>query len=88
MIRRVRRGVLVRGAALVVAAALIAMLGFLLLFQVTRPVADVPVSGATHAGPNANAGTDLECGRGVECGPDNPAVRVAPSPVIGPKVVP
>jgi hypothetical protein len=37
-----------------------------------------PISGATQAVPNVNAGADLHCPNHVECGPDNPAITPAP----------
>ena len=62
----------------------------LLAFEITssRPAFSGPVSGPTRPGPNSGAGVDLQCGNGQECGPDNPAVRVAPTLPIGPKIQP
>ena len=76
-----------RGWAVVV---VLAGLMVLLALQLTSPrsTQSGPVSGPTRPGPNAETGVDLECGNGQECGPDNPPVRVAPTPPIGPKVQP
>jgi hypothetical protein len=77
-------------AASIAALAGIAILVLLLAFVALQPppIAAPMMSGPTRAGPNTNSGVDLECAPGGECGPDNPAIRVAPTPPIGPKILP
>jgi hypothetical protein len=89
MFRAIDRVSQVSAPALIAAAAGIAILVLLLAFiAFSRPSIPAPVSGPTRPGPNSNSGVDLECGAGAECGPNNPAVRVAPTPLTGPKILP
>jgi hypothetical protein len=85
----IHRAALGHPRALLTAALAIGLLILLLAFQTMQPaVAGQPISVPMTRGANTNSGVDLVCGGTAECGPDNPAVKVAPSPKIGPKVQP
>jgi hypothetical protein len=89
MFRAIDRMSPLSGPASIAAVTAIAILVLLLAFVAFQPPPiAAPVSGPSKPGLYTNGGVDLECGGGAECGPDNPAVRVAPSPVIGPKILP
>ena len=80
---------LCRRLALIATVPAIALLILVLAFHAMQVGAiSGPVSSPTKGGAIVHSGVDLQCGVGTECGPDNPAVGVAASPVIGPKVVP
>jgi hypothetical protein len=72
----------------IVAATGAVIVAVFLAIGAMRPMAGPPMSGPTHSTLGGNAGVDLVCGGGTECGPDNPAIGVAPSPGLGPKVQP
>jgi hypothetical protein len=87
---RIRDRELVRSRLrwIIVAAGTVVLVVFLASGAMQPVAAPATTSGATHVTPGGDAGVDLVCGGGIECGPDNPAIGVAPSPVIGPKVQP
>jgi hypothetical protein len=64
---------------------LIAAIALVLLMAYAAANAGVARSGPVHVS-TVDTGTDLQCGAGSECGPDNPATKVAPSLPRGPKV--
>jgi hypothetical protein len=89
MFRAIDRMSPLGGPASIAAVTAIAILVLLLAFVAFQPPPiPAPVSGPTRGDANTNSGVDLECGGGAECGPDNPAVRIAPTPMIGPKILP
>jgi hypothetical protein len=71
-------------------ALAVVSVALLLITQLASPAVSpsASYSGPTRAGANGGAGIDLQCGNGLECGPNNPAVKVAPSLPVGPKSQP
>lgn len=72
----------------VLASMLIVAVAVVLVTAYRAANTSIALAGVVHDSSSVQMSTDLQCGAGRECGPDNPATRVAPSVPRGPKVRP